>query len=675
MSEQTFYTPTQAAKLTGCTARLLMSLVFDGKISLHDGKYSSDDLEKIIEEKNEYIGLYDYARNHKTDRFNGDKSSDRQKLHDYLEHSGHFGLQAFSYHSLLTGTPRDVLFFRRADIPVLNQKLASFFGDFARTEEEKIKEIMDGLDDNSTTKKYLRKFIDQATYESSPTPAFTDFVRRAASIPDILSLSDKGIASLMDGISVVITKDYLISFLNYVQASARVKYGSLRRDTAKGEALPAYDIDTYIKLARCIFNAEHIFNRNMIKKALDSHKYAEMWLYLALFFACGWRAQDVCRGWRYLELGKRPDGIFGLHKATLYEDILYDRIPEKTYVTVCRYSLGAIEISGQLPQKTANTATQPLLAVIDDTLLPFYGLLSLIAEVHILENDEGRMKPGRAAEYQNKMNLRAFFGPEIREAIGNQNLQSRRLNKDYLQAIEDTGRQEGYGGILTAALASYARNHKDLNTIRNYLHDHALTGENADMVLYFAMERGVFGFEIYQTIVTAFPDAVHKLTMEEQNKIIKTMNVTPLAIESAQAGLLAQESVKDMFMTGNEAGVLKVLKSMYAISQMRGMGKDHGIYCLKRSAGEACSYPEWDSCLSNACRFLVFTKLGYLTLLTVLREYKLKAVGGDKKAESVLNRILIPRYQRILNQVMKDMNLTSEDKHGLKALMMEELNG
>ena len=305
----------------------------------------------------------------------------------------------------------------------------------------------------------------------------------------------------------------------------------------------------------------------------------------------------------------------------------------------------------------------------------FYGLLTLIAETHMLRSGDGYMKPQRASLYQNKMQLRDFFGRPMWDILGGQNIQSRRLNKDFLQGVEKAAREQGCGGVMASAVASYARNHTSLNTIRTYLQDHRLTGENADMVLYYMMERGVFGFELYQTLITAYPDAMRRLTLKEQNQVIEQMNVTPLQLEEAESGVRSILAIQTEFKNGNDTAVLQMLKTMYEITQNRGQGKDHGVYCLLRAERMACQHAEWDSCLANGCPYLVFTKIGYLPLLRILLKYQTEANKGNKKAQTVLQQVLIPRYQKILNQLMKDMNMSKEDRNGLKLIMRETLNG
>lgn len=669
------YSVAEAMKLTRHSRSVINLAVRNEKICLVNGKVKESDVKRMVQEKESYISLMEYAISRSNERFNGKIARYRNCLQETLGRNQFFGIPTFRPETILMGTERDMIYFLRKDIPVLDEGLSEYFDLFEMPEREKMEYLMKITSGHSHTKEYIRKYIRNEMFEKEIKPSFTDFVKRILLLPDVDVLTDEDIRKELESVEITETKMYIVRWLNFVRRRRNVMYGEIRIKQKESVSVPAYSMDTYFALARCFFNAEYIHEHDMIRKALDNHKYAEMWLYLTLFYTCGWRAGDVCNGWRYLRLKDHPEGRFGLDPGTLYEDILYDRIPDETYENVCKYALGSIEVSGELASKTANIGTHPLLAVVTPELHAFYGLLTLIAESHMLRSGNGYMSEKRIPEYQNKRGLKLFFGPDIERILHGENIQSRRLNKDYLQAVESEGRKEGYGGILTSALASYARNHVNTDTIKVYLKDHNLTGETADVVLYFMAERGVFGFELYQTLITAFPDAMNRLSMKEQNRIMEQMKVTPLLLEQSHSGLLASETVKESFMDGDETMALEMLKNMYEISQMKGKGKDTGIYCLKRAAGKACIYPEWNSCIANACPYLVFSRYGFMPLLKVLKEYQEKADNGNIKARSVLKEVLIPRYQKIINRIIKEFNLDQEERIGLKQLMTEVLHG
>ena len=194
-------------------------------------------------------------------------------------------------------------------------------------------------------------------------------------------------------------------------------------------------------------------------------------------------------------------------------------------------------------------------------------------------------------------------------------------------------------------------------------------------MLFCMAQRGVFGYELYQTLITAYPEAMSKLTLKEQSTVMEQMNIEPLALETAQSGLLAAQTVKELFISGNEESMLAMLNSMFEIFQTRGKAKDTGVYCLKRSVGQICSYPEWKSCLANACPYLVFSRYGYLPLLQMLHEYQIKINEGDVKAKAVFQQILKPRFQSIVNQIIKEYHLEKDEREGMKWMLQEVLNG
>lgn len=668
-----YYSIQKACEITGTTNTLMKRLIREEKISLCDGKVPSDAVDKVMAENKAYISLREYSSEHVCGKFQGKTAKDRNNLLDYLEENEFFGIEIITPKELLIGNEKDILFFRRTDVFYIDKKLQTFFKEYGLTEEKKIRVLLKNSKKTDTAE-YLRKYLSEAFFEKAATPSVTEFVRFMLQMPDVSKMTDEYVAELLKQPMYAATKDLIINFLNYVKRKQNVKYNVFTKiKPERSNGIPAYQDDTYLTIATYIFNADYIAEHNMIEKALDNHIYAEMWLYLAIFFCCGWRAQDVCNGWQYLKLFRRS--MFNICPDTLYTDILEDNLPDEIYIQTCKYALGAIDQSGRLPSKTANKNPSPLMAVITPGLYTFYGLLTLIAEIHMLKSGDGYMKPQRASVYQNKMQLRDFFGRPMWNTLGGQNIQSRRLNKDFLQGIEKAAREQGCGGVMASAVASYARNHTSLNTIKTYLQDHRLTGENADMVLYYMMERGVFGFELYQTLITAYPDAMRKLTLKEQNQVIDQMNVTPLQLEEAESGVRSILAIQTEFKNGNDTVVLQMLKTMYEITQNRGQGKDHGVYCLLRTEKMACQHAEWDSCLANGCPYLVFTKIGYLPLLRILLKYQTEANKGNKKAQTVLQQVLIPRYQKILNQLMKDMNMSKEDRNGLKLLMKETLNG
>ena len=668
------YTLAQAVSLTGIPKTQLERIIFEGQIELRDGLIPEEDVNLLNEENDIYIGLCEYSLMHDSDTFHGSKSTDRNNLLKELELNDFFGLDITLSKNLLSGNARNKLYFFRSDIPFLEEKLSTFFWGYAMPEQDKVEYLLSHDTKHPTTCRVIREYQELMMFEQSVTPAFTEAVQALLQAPDILKLKNENITQMLSLDSTVSAKNYVVDILSFARQRNKVKYSTIVRPKQESIMIQAYSTETYLFLAQTIFNPKYIAEHHMIEKALDDHICAEMWLYLSLFYTCGWRAGDVCRGWVYPNWSDK-EAPAEISIETLADDIRHDRLPEQVYEDVCEKAMRDINVAERLPGKTSAHAPRSLDIIISSALRPFYGLLTLIGEAHHLRTGDGYMQQRRMATYQMNQRLREFFGEEINDVLHGQNLQTRRMNKDFLQAVEEEARKDG-NGFLCSAVASYARNHVSLQSIRTYLKDHQMTGETAEVVLYFMLERGAFGIEYYQALTTAYPDVMKSLPIKEQNKLIVMMKeeVTPLSAEMNLSAALTADHVSSQFISGDEKAVLTILEAMYEITQDRGKGKDSGVYCFRRARGEACINPASESCISCCCPELVFTQLGYKPLLSVLLNYKNKAKSGDKKAEGVLNKVLIPRYQRIINELMKSYRMAREDRIGLKLMLEDTLN-
>mgnify|MGYP004714807009 FL=1 len=59
----------------------------------------------------------------------------------------------------------------------------------------------------------------------------------------------------------------------------------------------------------------------------------------------------------------------------------------------------------------------------------------------------------------------------------------------------------------------------------------------------------------------------------------------------------------------------------------------------------------------------------------MLHEYQIKINEGDVKAKAVFQQILKPRFQSIVNQIIKEYHLEKDEREGMKWMLQEVLNG
>ena len=665
----------EAAQKSGMSEYSFSKKVSEGKILQCGGKIPEEALHMVLKEREKYMGLREFATEYAFGRFDGKRARHLNALHDHLESMSWFGTGHVTPGALISGLDKEKAYLIRSGADALAENLKEFFEDFGLSEMEKVNRILGRAPFRNRSCQYVREFLDSVTREVRITPSYTDFVRLVAQIPDVSKLTDEDMEELLSRAKGASAEDILLRFLHDLRGRRPVSYSAFVRKAKETDAAPAYPSDVYLGIARAVFNAEYIEEHDMIRKALDNHFFAEAWLYVSLCFVCGWRAADICRAWGYLELYKEGAGFPGIDKGTLYEDLLHDRIRDSTYAAVCRYSIAKVEASARPPSKIAAYDPPPLAAVITPELHPFFGLLTLIAESHKLRSGDGYMRPERYFCYQNRMMLRDFWGNDFWEKLGGRNLQSRRLNKDCLQGVEWAARKNGLGGLMASSVASLMRNHVDTETIRVYLRDHTLTGESADTVLFFMMERGVFGFEPYQAIILAFPEAFRRLKLSEQNRVISMMGITPLQVEKLFSVTLASQKLEERFMAGDDEAALRILKAMFEISQNRGKAKEEGIHCMCRALGEACPRPQVASCVGEACPEAIVTRYGYRPLIRILARFRALADAKDQKARTVYEKILLPRYKSVINALFREEMMTEKERKALSKIMEDELYG
>lgn len=669
------YNITTLSRDTGYPKTLITKKIFEEKISVSNGLIEESASKRILEERRRYISLAEYAGTKVSSSFSG-KRGDRVKLLAYLEDNRFFGVRHLDFSEILMGTKVDCVYFERFDLPFLEECLEEFFEGFSITGKDRIcRMLAEVRNTHPVTCRLLEEFTEvQMDGRDDYPPSYVAFVRAMTILSDLPDLETEEIKEYLKKDLSVSCIEYIVRFLNYCRTKISVRYGDIALKTFHGNRIPSYANETYYKLMRCVFNSSYIDDHQMIEKAMENHLYAEAWLYISLFAACGWRAADVCKGWKYLRLHERKETLFGIERSTLHYDILYDRIPDKVYEDVCLYCISGVEAYGQLPGKTSLLDPTPLRVMILPELRTFYGMLTLIGEAHMLRSGDGYMKPERVSRYQNKVLLKAFFGPEIVEILHGENIQSRRLNKVFLQGTEDAARKNGNSGLMAALVAGYGRNHTSLDTITHYLNDHQFNGETAEMVIYFVMERGVFGFLYYQTLLLAFPDAMKKLPMKKQNELITMMDEKPLELELKQAEIVQQRYIQEQYKKGNKEAVYQMMETMLEIAQNRGKAKDEGLYCLKRAKGEACCHPEYESCLAGCCPNMVFTAMALVPLLKVLKSC-MKEAENDIKARAVLDEVMIPFYQDIINRLARTTNMDKAKGNGIRKIMKEVLDG
>lgn len=656
----------------GIKAEVIQYQIDAGNIESTDGMVYESICEKIAEQQSTYIGIKDFLKKHDNDRFESKYVKNRNKYIDFLEHNAYFGIEIVEPENILFDLPeREEFYITKEDAQLLEYKSEQFFKEFGLSEEEKIRWIINHSKGHPLTSEYIKKYLTYIEDEDNIyTPSLTAFVRTIFDMSDIKQLTDEDIVSAIEDAEALRTKTLLTDFFKYVAKYETVKYHNVELKKKESVLVPAYSYQDFVRLAKILFNVDYDKEHNLTLKALENSKYIEMWMFLSCHYICGWRSSDICDKWVYPAL-KDNDNPFKINIDTLKEDILSGNITDETYEKVALYSIRRIEMAYNMPQKTGHGK---LRSEIVPELRAFFGKLILIAEYHHITSGEGYMNSHRTAMYRNWVICRNFFGDDIFAITGRHSFSSRRLNKSYLQGLEQAAIDNGNSTLVAHVVASFARNHANIDTTAIYLKDHGLTGESAEIVLYMMMQRGVFSVSLYNALIAAYPEAFEKLSAKEQTAIMEKIPVSAYELETVGTSLIASDRMTEVFTEGKTEEPKEILKAMFTIAQGKGKAKDSGIYCKKKALGLACENPTYESCLANLCPYHVFTSDGIPALVKVIKDYQIKELTtGNKKYGIALKTKIIPAFQDIINAIIKE--LSEEEKAGTKKLIEEALNG
>ncbi len=661
-----------ACRSLGVKKEVLQYQIDEGNIEILNEMIPETEYAKIAKQQELYIGIRAFLKKHDNKRFISRYAKVRNKYIDFLEDNAYFGIEIVEPEDILFDLPeREDFYITKEDAQLLEYKSEQFFCEFGFTEEEKVRHIINRAKGHLVSTEYMKKYLAYIEDEDNIyTPSLTSFVRTVFDMSDIRQLTDEDIISAVEEAETVRTKNLLVDYFSFVTKYENVKYHNIELKQKKADSDPAYDYDDFVKLAKILFNKEYDKEHDLTIKALDNSKYAELWMYLSCHYICGWRSSDICDRWIYPDL-KSNDNPFKVDIDALKEDIVNENIKDETYDKVALYCIKRIEMAYNMPQKTG---VGKLRSEIVPELRTFFGKLILIAEYHHLTNGEGYMNSHRAAMYRSWIVCRDFFGDDIFAVTGKHSLSSRRLNKSYLQGIEQSALDNGSTTLQAHVVASFARNHAKIDTTAAYLKDHGLTGESAEVVLYMMMQRGVFSVSLYNALIAAYPEAFEKLSAKEQTAIMEKIPLSAYELETVGTSLMASDKMAEVFAEGKTEEPIEILKAMYAIAQGKGKAKDPGIYCKRKALGFCCGHPTYESCLANLCPYHVFTSDGVPALIKVIKDYQQKEfVTGNKKYGIALKTKIIPAFQDIINAIIKEMS--EEERTGTKRLIEEALNG
>lgn len=413
-------------------------------------------------------------------------------------------------------------------------------------------------------------------------------------------------------------------FLIYSREHGGLSNGLVFSFNSRYDAEPkgAYTTQDFLKMAYIIFNENSWNEKDLLKKALCSEVNANLWLFTAMHFICGWRGTDIVR----LPI---PALSFGLSDMKMMiESDMYDVEP---VLKELEYRLRYVPL---IPKKTDRFENVPELKLfVPESLRKPFGIILSIAALHHKELKSGEQFVKRDTD---RNHILRFFGEEFLRLCGNTGFNSRRANKSYLQGIEmiadsSKGKAKGY------MLAALARSHKgsfgtlpDVTEI--YLKDAKFSGYKPEFIAKEMFERGVFSF-IPSLMMEMYSEEVYmKLPISIQTQFLTEIGIKASGLEnltkSVENSMIKARTAIATIMKHPEDIRSNVADILQNIASGNAPGKQDGFLCLMIAAGFSCMNSDRNSCIG--CGYEIYTK----TILHCLSKEYARLLSVKKNADS-----------------------------------------
>lgn len=523
----------------------------------------------------------------------------------------------------------------------IEPKIVLWLRAYQRTDGERLEILLDAYrNDYPFTCERFAAFAKEHDIVDKPSGwKILDFII-SHSDRDVSSLTehelDSMFSSTAESLPIVSTK-LMMEFFNECLQDGKYGYVVHKRKV-KESSNTAYSFRDYSTMAYLVFNEESWETNGLVKKALESRKYADHWLYIAVHFLGALRSTDIVR----LPI---PEPAY--EKDVARELLLDGTYPNSAAVKVAEDFQLRLKLLPYKPSKTERFSGVPDIKLfIPESLKVALGIMLSIKLIHLKEGEP------LINAVQDLITARKFFGEDFAIAAGNRRFATRKANKAYLQGIELTaenepGKPKGY------MLAALARSHKGgIGTLPEitdlYLKDAAFSGYSPEFILMEMFERGILGFIPAMMLEKYSGEAYRKLSVTQQTKLIRILGMEAYQLEGIsytvrRAMTRAQEIVLGMTMEEIPA-VLQKLASGYA------PGKQDEMLCARTAAGFGCCDPCRSSCIG--CGYEVYTKAAFHLLIKEfvrISKNRDSATGTERERyKMILEKGLMPVIVEII---------------------------
>jgi hypothetical protein len=257
---------------------------------------------------------------------------------------------------------------------------------------------------------------------------------------------------------------------------------------------------------------------------------------------------------------------------------------------------------------------------------------------------------------------------EIGELFLESNFRSRSANKSFMQMIylltDDVLTENEEFNVKGYMLASLARSHKGsygkfASSTSIYLRDEKMSGHSAEFVAKELFERRVLSSVPSMLLKMITGEVYQKLSIENQTRLIKELNLSPLEIEKCVA--LMQASTKQAISLAEKIyssyDKKEILNILHRIGNGDAVSKQNECLCAMTAMGKLCPYPEISYCIG--CQYEISTKTTMLLLAADFKRLSTTYKTTDnavqkKRCRSLARNIVAPKINELTRCMKED---------------------
>lgn len=529
----------------------------------------------------------------------------------------------------------------------LNMKLNAFLIHYNDSTEKKIADLFSLYSSCSQQNvDFLKEYIAEFGMEADTLYYLLNFM--IAYMPwDIKTCSNSEIEGILSDALAQLAKinyDALADFIIWCSQEKKTIYKSVTMVTNKTTKLKeAYDLQTYGNYLYHFFNEDYIEENQMYKKALDSPKYAKIWLYICIRLICAVRNTDLVRI-PHPKLNYSSEVCLQRIKDGIFDD--YDAKMIVGSVTIL------FDVLKYVPNKTKRFDNVPNIQLfIPTSLVKHFGILFAIVESQMQLADDSGSFIETVADYRT---IKRVMGEEIASLFLEYDFNALSAAKSFMQIIcnsddlvdvEDEFKMKGY------YLAGMARSHKGSygefqKTTIAYLRDNKLTGKSPEVVARELFERGSLSFILVFLLKTITGNKFNQYSSVEQTRMIQNSDMTPLMAENAVELITEVKNntgalVNDLLSTRS---MEEIVLSLHRIGNGDAVNKEEG-QCILTAFEDGCHRNR--TCLG--CPYSVGDEFAVYTLTKEAKRLSgMVKDGVDVRKNQAILKLLLKRIDEFL---------------------------